>query len=414
MDSNDLERETRHHDPRQEHVGPLRRRQDQHRRHPGPRRLRRRGRAHAADGRRRAAARRRLRGPAAADALRAAQGARARPPADRGDQQDRPPGRARRPRCSNEVFDLFIDLDAHEDQLDFPVLYTQRARRHLPPHAPTARTTTLRAAVRGDRRAHAGAALRPGRRRCQFAGHQPRLQRLRRPPGHRPHHQRHDLGQGERVTRVHARRRSGRRARSRSSTRSRACKRVEVDDGRAGRHRRDRRRRRRHDRRHARRSARTRSRCRRSRVDEPTIVDDLRDQQLAVRRAARASTSPRASSASASSKELLTNVAIRVEDDRDAGRLQGLGPRRAAARDPDRDDAPRGLRAVGRQADGRSPRRSTARSTSRWSTWSSTAPRSYLGVVTQKLGAAQGPHDQDGQPRHRPRAPRVPTSRRAA
>jgi len=27
----------------------------------------------------------------------------------------------------DEVYDLFIDLDATEDQLDFPVLYTTRA-----------------------------------------------------------------------------------------------------------------------------------------------------------------------------------------------------------------------------------------------------------------------------------------------
>ena len=68
----------------------------QHRGHPRPRRLRRRGRAHAEDGRRRPAAGRRQRGAAAADALRAAQGAGGGPGADRRDQQDRPPGRARR------------------------------------------------------------------------------------------------------------------------------------------------------------------------------------------------------------------------------------------------------------------------------------------------------------------------------
>ena len=83
-----------HHDPRQEHRGPVRRRQAQHRRHARPRGLRRRGRARPDDGRRRAAARRRLRGPAAADALRAAQGAREPAARDPGGQQGRP---ARRP-----------------------------------------------------------------------------------------------------------------------------------------------------------------------------------------------------------------------------------------------------------------------------------------------------------------------------
>ena len=53
--------------------------------------------------------------------------------------------------------------------------------------------------------------------------------------------------------------------------------------------------------------------------------------------------------------------------DRAARHLGGAGPRRAAARDPRRDHAPRGLRAHRRQAAGRHPRRSTARCTSRWS-----------------------------------------------
>ena len=80
----------RHHHPRQEHRGPLQGPPHQHRRHPRPRRLRRRGRAHAVDGGRRGPARGRVRGPAAADPLRAAQGARAPPGSGRRDQQDRP------------------------------------------------------------------------------------------------------------------------------------------------------------------------------------------------------------------------------------------------------------------------------------------------------------------------------------
>src|SRR4030081_4115705 len=40
---------------------------------------------------------------------------------------DRPDARV--PEVLDEIYDLFIDLDAHEDQLDFPVLYTTpRAR----------------------------------------------------------------------------------------------------------------------------------------------------------------------------------------------------------------------------------------------------------------------------------------------
>jgi hypothetical protein len=76
MDSNDARARARHHDPREElrvvHVPSSGEgREDQPDRHPRSRRLRRRGRARAVDGRRRAAARRRLRGPDAADALRA-------------------------------------------------------------------------------------------------------------------------------------------------------------------------------------------------------------------------------------------------------------------------------------------------------------------------------------------------------
>ena len=90
----------RHHHSGQEHGRRLRRLQDQHRRYSWPRRLRRRGRARAQDGRWRRAARRRLRRPAAADPLRAQQGARSEAHADPGHQQDRPPRRARRRKSS--------------------------------------------------------------------------------------------------------------------------------------------------------------------------------------------------------------------------------------------------------------------------------------------------------------------------
>ncbi len=95
MDSNDIEKEPRHHDPGQEHGGRFRRGAHQHRRHPGPRRLRRRGRADPLDGGRRGAAGGRGRRPDAADAVRHPQGAGPRPEADRAGQQGRP---RRRPR----------------------------------------------------------------------------------------------------------------------------------------------------------------------------------------------------------------------------------------------------------------------------------------------------------------------------
>ena len=99
---------------------------------------------------------------------------------------DRPDARPQE--VLNEIYDLFIDLDATEEQLDFPVLYTnarlgtaspdQRRRRRGPA-----------AAVRRDRRARAAAARQPGRA-AAAAGRQPRLERLPRPHRHRPHLQR--------------------------------------------------------------------------------------------------------------------------------------------------------------------------------------------------------------------------------
>ena len=90
------------HDPRQADDRRPRRRPPQHRRHARPRRLRRRGRALAADGRFGAAPRRRRRGAAAADPLRPPEGDGAPPAGRRRDQQDRPrrrpPGRGPRRR----------------------------------------------------------------------------------------------------------------------------------------------------------------------------------------------------------------------------------------------------------------------------------------------------------------------------
>ena len=85
-----------HHDPGEEHRRSPRRREDQHRRHAGPCGLRRRGRARADDGGRRAAPGRRERGASSADPLRAAQGARGAAPGDPRREQGRPARRARR------------------------------------------------------------------------------------------------------------------------------------------------------------------------------------------------------------------------------------------------------------------------------------------------------------------------------
>ena len=103
--------------------------------------------------------------------------------------------------------------------------------------------------------------------------------------------------------------------------------------------------------------------------------------------------------------------------DRAPGHLGGPGPRRAAARDPRRDHAPRGLRAHRRQAAGRHPRdRRQAPRAGR-----AHDDRRARGVRRRDhadAGPAQGPHGADDQPRHRlgpdglprpgPRADRLP------
>ena len=122
MDSNDHRKRARHHHSGQVHLGALGRHPHQHRRHPRPRRLRRRGRAHPVDGRRRDRAGRRRRRPDAADQVRGRQGAEDRPaPIVAINKVDRPD--ARITEVVNDVFDLFAALDATDEQLDFPLLY---------------------------------------------------------------------------------------------------------------------------------------------------------------------------------------------------------------------------------------------------------------------------------------------------
>ena len=77
------------------------------------------------------------RGPAAADALRAAQGARGPPAGDPRHQQGRPAGRALA-EVVDEVYELFIDLGATEDQIEFPIVYTNaQGRPGLAGHRPS-------------------------------------------------------------------------------------------------------------------------------------------------------------------------------------------------------------------------------------------------------------------------------------
>ena len=139
---------------------------DQHRRHAGPRRLRRRGRAHAVDGRRRDAAGRRVGRAAAADALRAAQGARARAAADRRAQQDRPRRRAAAGSAERGLRPVHRPRrDRGSDRVSRCSTPTRATA--IATHRPGVPRRGPAAAVRRDRRARAAAARRSRRRRCR-------------------------------------------------------------------------------------------------------------------------------------------------------------------------------------------------------------------------------------------------------
>ena len=119
-----------HHDPRQADDRRPRRRPPEHRRHAGPRRLRRRGRAEPAHGRlacccsstpRRARCRRR----ATSSRRRWPAACRSSSRSTRSTARD-----ARAAEVLDEVYELFIDLGADDHQIDFPVVYTNAKAGH--------------------------------------------------------------------------------------------------------------------------------------------------------------------------------------------------------------------------------------------------------------------------------------------
>ena len=76
----------------------------------------------------------------------------------------------------DEIYDLFIDLDATEDQLDFPVIYTN-AKTGVAHLQDRRRLDQPPAALRTNRRFDSAAGGR-SRGRAANSGHQPRLQRI--------------------------------------------------------------------------------------------------------------------------------------------------------------------------------------------------------------------------------------------
>ena len=89
-------------------------------------------------------------------------------------------------------------------------------------------------------------------------------------------------------------------------------------------------------------------------------------------------------------KELERNVALRVEPIDSSDAVRRLRPRRAAPVGADRDDAPRRLRAVGRQAAGRCCTRTTASTKSRSRSLVVEVPHDKLGPVMELVGARRG------------------------
>ena len=100
---------------------------------------------------------------------------------------DRPDARPQE--VLNEIYDLFIDLDATEEQLDFPGALHERAGPARRSRDQDGAGRGPPAAVRRDRRARAAAA-RQSRRAAAAARREPRFERLPRTDRHRPHLQR--------------------------------------------------------------------------------------------------------------------------------------------------------------------------------------------------------------------------------
>ena len=131
----------------------------------------------------------------------------------------------------NEVYDLFIDLDATEEQIEFPVLYTSG-------RAGTASTDLdvpgedLRPLFDAIIDARAAAARRR-QRAAADAGREPRRQRLPRPHRHRPHLQRQGAPQRSRSSSASSTARRRRREVTKLFTFD-GLKRIEIEEAAAG------------------------------------------------------------------------------------------------------------------------------------------------------------------------------------
>ena len=243
----------------------------------------------------------------------------------------------------DEIYDLFIDLDATEEQIEFPVLYTNARAGDVEHATSTCQAIDLRPLFdaivehvpppRGDVDGAAAA-----------AGDQPRRERLPGPDRHRPHLQRHASASAIRW-RCSSSKACSRTRRSRSCSRSKGSSAwtstsagagdivcvAGIDDITIGETIAD---------------PEHRLAIPPTAIDEPTVsmIFGVNTSPMAgPRRAVRHLAQPARSARQGAARQRL---AAR-RDDRDARADEGRGPRRAAAVDPDRDDAARGVRAAG-------------------------------------------------------------------
>ncbi len=294
----------------------------------------------------------------------------------------------------DEVYALFLDLDADESQIEFPIVYANARAGQAGLEADAAGRGS-RAALRDPARAHPGSLVHggppaPGTR------HEPRRLPVRRPARALPGPRGDDPARP--ADRVVPRRRERRAGEGHGAVRDRGARPGRRRRGRARRADRRRGPRRRDHRGDPRRSERpSAAPGDRGRRAEPG--DDDRDQHVPALGPGRRPPDGEHGEGAARPGARRQRVAARAPH-RAPRRLGGAGSRRAPARRARRADAPRGVRAHGRQAAGRHARdrREAARARR--------APghRRARGLRRRDHAAPRAPQGEagaDGQSRHR-------------
>ncbi len=318
---------------------------------------------------------------------------------------DRPDARVKE--VVDEVYELFLDLDADESQIEFPILYAN-ARAGQASADPDRPGTDLKPLFEMLLE-HIPAPEYEEGHPLQALVTNLDASPVRRAAGAVPRAQRHDPARA--AGRVVPRRRNRRAGEGHRAVRDRGARPRGGRRGRAGRDHRGRRHRRGDDRRDAGRPGRPPSAPGDARRRAEPVDDDRHQHVAAVGR-------QRDEAHRAAGQEPARPGGRRQRLDPRAGHrparhLGGAGPRRAAAGGPGRDDAPRGLRADGRQAPGGHPndRRHGPRA---GRAGRDRRPRGVLRRRHPAARAPQGPGRRDGEPRHRLGPDGRTSSRRAA